>query len=394
METPRNGDEGLSSQEKHPRWVNNRSVLLFTPGHAEIGGAGWRSRVIAEGLAVMGWRVGVITRAGTLARFRFQRSEGFWVLEVPGFGRRRLGALLFMLVGSLLGALIGANARLFVGIQLSSPTLMASLCGVLWRRPFVSFSTSSGALSEARDAVSGSFLRRRLIARAAFLVGQTQAAAEELSNLVPRERIRVIGNPVPKVVPPPLTGNRNVMFSGRLSEEKDLPLLLDAWRSISVNGNLGMLYLAGTGGSYRSVEYKLRDMVDKSEELRRTVKFTGWLDDLSSLFANCDVYVFPSRSEGMSNSLLEACAHLRLVVASNIPSNVEILGADYPLLFEVGDVESLINSLLSAWDDDDVRSRALESIRSNLTRFDAERILGQIDRMLTEAVTAGSRSGT
>src|SRR3954453_20930000 len=80
-----------------PLTAHRRRIVIFSVGIAEPGGAARRSRLIAEGLADRGWQVRVVTRAGTLSRFRLRRSNDLTILEVPGFGRRRAGAILFLI---------------------------------------------------------------------------------------------------------------------------------------------------------------------------------------------------------------------------------------------------------------------------------------------------------
>ena len=77
---------------------------------------------------------------------------------------------------------------------------------------------------------------------------------------------------------------------------------------------------------------------------------TGWVPSVEPYYRANDVFVLPSREEGMSNALLEACAHGRVVVASDIPPNRAVLGDDYPLLFPVGSIEALADRLLTAAD--------------------------------------------
>jgi glycosyltransferase involved in cell wall biosynthesis len=367
-------------------------IVIFSAGIAEAGGAARRSRLIVEGLADRGWQVRVVTRAGTINRFRLRRSPDITILEVPGFGRRRTGAVLFLSCAFPLGLLWGRRASSFIAIQLLSQATVAAVCSLILRRPYIALATTSGEqVSEVRYILSeGRFrgLRRRLLRRASFLIAQTPEAARQLEAFLPAERVAVLPNPVAPVDAPPLNGLRHAIYTGRFSEEKDLPTLLEAWKEVASDSPDSMLTLVGEGGSYRSVEAELRTTVARTPILSSTVRLTGWVSDVGPFLSEADVYVFPSRTEGMSNSLLEACAWSRVVVASDIPANRAVLGDEYPLLFPVGDTQALIDALRHAFDNDDVRARARANIAKRTALFSVPTIMGRLEELLDAADSA------
>jgi glycosyltransferase involved in cell wall biosynthesis len=367
--------------------TTTKRVVLFTPGHTEPGGAAQRSRLIAAALVERGWDVRVVTRAGTRRRFALRRDPGLTVLEVPGLSSRRLGAALFLLCAIPVGYVWSRRARAILAIQLSAPAVAAGVCGLTARRPYLAITSTSGALSEVGYVLHARpvGVRRRLFRRAAWLVGQTDTAARELRQLTAPDRIAVIPNPVAPRPPAPLDGDHKALYSGRLSVEKDLFGLLRAWRSVQGDDPGARLYLVGAGGEYRPVEAELRAAVAADPVLARSVEFTGWVSDVEPWLRSTDVYIFPSLSEGMSNSLLEACAWRRVVVASDIEPNRAVLGDDYPLLFPASDVAAMADAIRRAFSDPEVRSAALEHIDRRLPRFSIERVTAELERLIAEA---------
>jgi glycosyltransferase involved in cell wall biosynthesis len=366
-----------------------RRVVMFTAGMAEPGGAARRSRLIAYGLAARGWQVRGVTRAGTLRSFRLHRATNLLVLEVPGFGRRRTGGALFVLCALPLGLLWGMRASRFVAVQLLSQATVAAVCSLVLGRPYLALASTSGKrVSEVRYLVEETrlkTLRRRLLGRAAVLIAQTPAAAEELRAFAPSERIAVLPNPVAAVDAPPLDGAPRAAYSGRFSEEKDLPRLLDAWRVVAEELPGATLTLVGEGGGFRSVEDALRRTVAADPVLARTVTFTGWVPDVGPYLRAADVYVFPSLDEGMSNALLEACAWGRVVVASDIAPNRAVVGDDYPLLFAAADTDGLVTALRRAFTDESARTDSLAAIERRLGSFSPEAVIGRLERLLDAA---------
>ena len=364
-----------------------KRVVFFGPGFKEVGGAQKRARILTRGLARRGWDVKAVNRAGTRNRFGLVSGERLRAIDVPGFAARWIGAFLYLVIGLFLGLVWGARASVLVAMQVGSQTLVTALCGVALRKPFVVLTTSSGMLSELDILRHGrlSGLRRWAIRRAAFVVVQTEEAARELDGVVDSGRTRIMRNPVESDGPLPLNGEARVLFMGRLSEEKDLPNLLQAWREIAAARPEAELTLLGEGGHFRSVEEALEGIVESDGTLRRSVRMPGWSDDPPAFLERADVFVFPSLSEGMSNSLLEACAAGRVVVASAISSNLAVLGSDYPLLFEPGDVDAMRRTLERALGDASLRAAAVEHCGARMENFDVDRVLDVFEGLLTDA---------
>jgi glycosyltransferase involved in cell wall biosynthesis len=309
------------------------------------------------------------------------------VLEVPGFGRRRLGAALFILIAVPVGVAWGRGAAAFMAVRLASPSIAAAICALLLRRPYVALTTSSGELSDVRYVLStrSAKVRRRLLRRAAFLVAQTEFGAAELENLAPRERIAVIPNPVAEVAPSPLSGQPHAVYTGRLAAEKDLERLLLAWRTIVRELPNARLTLVGAGGTHRSVEAELKAIAAADPALRGAVSFTGWVSNVGEYLQRADVYVLPSLEEGMSNALLEACASRRVVVASDIPANRAVLGDDFPLLFRAGDTADLIATLRAALLDGSLRAEAQRQVAIRIGKSSADAVATQLEDLICAA---------
>jgi glycosyltransferase involved in cell wall biosynthesis len=339
-------------------------------------------------LAERGWKVRAVTRAGSLNRFRLDRSANLTVLEVPGFSRRRLGGALFLAVAVPAGIVWGARGAAFIAIRLTSPATAAALCALLLRRPYLAFTTSSGECGELRYVLLARSLplRRWLLRRAALVVAQTAYAAAELELLVPSQHIAVLPNPVESVMPTPLIGKPHVVYSGRLSREKDLPRLLAAWQIVAGEIAGARLTLVGAGTTSTSIERALKATVDADPLLQRTVTFTGWVDDVGEYLRSADVYVFPSLEEGMSNALLEACAWGRVIVASDIPANRAVLGDDFPLLFRAGNTDELATALMRALLDDSLRVEAQRHVGLRIRASSKDVIAMRLEDLIHAAV--------
>jgi hypothetical protein len=78
-------------------------------------------------------------------------------------------------------------------------------------------------------------------------VGQTASAAAELALLASPARVAVIPTPMPPLPVSPLNGHPRALFCDRLTEEKDLPVLLEAWVRLLSALPEARLTIAGRG---------------------------------------------------------------------------------------------------------------------------------------------------
>ncbi|GGM86322.1 glycosyl transferase family 1 [Dyadobacter beijingensis] len=108
---------------------------------------------------------------------------------------------------------------------------------------------------------------------------------------------------------------------GRLHDQKNHEVIVKAMKHL----NDAVLYLGGDG--------PLRDEITKlieSEGVERKVVMLGDLDrdQVRLLLRASDVFLIPSKYEGLSNSLLEAMSYGLPVICSNIPSFTDFLKLD------------------------------------------------------------------
>ena len=156
------------------------------------------------------------------------------------------------------------------------------------------------------------------------------------------------GVPLPNLAWTPKENPRHVAtFVGRLAPEKGLDSLIDAWTIVVRNVPHARLVLVGDGPSRFNLESKVSAL-----GLEKQVEFAGSSTDPSQFLQQSDLFVLPSKEEGMSIALLEAMALGMPVVASDIPGNRRLIENDaFGRLFPVGDPESLAKTILETWAD-------------------------------------------
>jgi glycosyltransferase involved in cell wall biosynthesis len=130
-----------------------------------------------------------------------------------------------------------------------------------------------------------------------------------------------------------------VLYVGRLVPEKRVDNLLAVWDDLRAEYPRSQLLIVGTGPE----EDALRAQAGEG------VHFVGRVDDVPAWLQLGDIFVLPSISEGLSNSLLEAMAAGLPIIASAVGEAPHLITSDEDgWLIPPDDVPALKNSLRSA----------------------------------------------
>lgn len=126
-----------------------------------------------------------------------------------------------------------------------------------------------------------------------------------------------------------------LLYLGRLVPEKRPELLIGAFKGLDTDKRL---VIAGGGSDTSGFEASLHEAAQGDPR----ILFTGFVNGgpLEELYSNCYAYVLPSDVEGMPMSLLEAMAHGRCCVTSDIPECADVLAGN-GVTFEKGSAASL-----------------------------------------------------
>lgn len=142
-----------------------------------------------------------------------------------------------------------------------------------------------------------------------------------------------------------------------LRPEKGLDTLLDAFAIIARRHPTATLLLVGSG----AMEQPLRQQAERLS-LGARCRFEPTARDVGPWLRAIDIFVLPSRSEALSNSIMEAMASGCTVVASRVGGNPElVLDNETGLLFEPGNPADLAAKLDRLLEDAPLRQRLAEA---------------------------------
>lgn len=171
-------------------------------------------------------------------------------------------------------------------------------------------------------------LYARLYPRAAAVLAQTQDIARQIATLAPLSagKIQILPNPVDEEgqrrrasqpLRAPGAGLR-LVAAGRLTHQKGFDRLIALMPRMPDDTHLTIF---GEGPNRKAIEAQIEAL-----GLRERVSLAGFSPSLASAIAGADVFVLPSRWEGLPNVVLEALALGTPVVASE-DSHVEDIAA-------------------------------------------------------------------
>jgi len=183
------------------------------------------------------------------------------------------------------------------------------------------------------------------------------------------------------------------IFSSRLSVEKNVRTLLEAWEIFARRrppGEVKLLILGGSDGQTFSVEAYCRELVRRRNIA--AVAFKGFVDNVRDYLQAADVFVHPSLREGLSNAVLEAIScGLPVIAASGTPGNSSMIDDKRSgWLFDPHRVEDLTACLeRTARDYDMRRSMGREARKIAVTKFDLSMVAGKMAELYHEIAGAG-----
>lgn len=160
---------------------------------------------------------------------------------------------------------------------------------------------------------------------------------------------------------------QEVLFWGRVEDEKGIPELLRAFKYVSAQAPFARLTIAGEGNRMDAYKRVVREL-----EIDDRVTFTGWMNvaDIQVLASKSAVGVFPSHVESFGLAVAEAMATGLPVIAANVGALPEIVEEGVTgTLVPAGDVTALARAIVDVLEDGakyrQMADRAREFVRQH-----------------------------
>jgi glycosyltransferase involved in cell wall biosynthesis len=155
-----------------------------------------------------------------------------------------------------------------------------------------------------------------------------------------------------------------LLYVGMRPPFKNFDGLLHAFREAGLQDSFDLLLLGG--GSLTPAE---KALIDKLELSGCVVSLPRVSDEvLAEAYAGATLFVYPSLSEGFGFPPLEAMSVGCPVLASRIPSTLEVC-QDAPMYFDLNDQESFRRELLRALNDTEARQMSIARGREVVAQY-------------------------
>ncbi len=184
----------------------------------------------------------------------------------------------------------------------------------------------------------------------------------EREEHVPGRRIRLCHNGVDLGLFRPCAGARPAALPPHaivigvvcvLRPEKDLTTLLEAFARTRRACSGIKLAIVGSGSTLEQLQSEAR-----ARGISEDCIFEPATAEVARWYSAMDIFVLPSRSEALSNSLMEAMACGCCAVASNVGGNPELVrDGETGFLFEAGDAAGLAATLQRLIENESLRKR-------------------------------------
>lgn len=164
--------------------------------------------------------------------------------------------------------------------------------------------------------------------------------------------------------------HRVITNVGGMRPVKDHPTLLRAFARVHARHPAARLLIVG--GSLRPEPRLELERLAESLHVTPAVVFAGLRHDIPAILALTDIYVNSSTFEGMSNTILEAMAIGKPVVATAVGGNAElVVEGETGFLTPAGDAERMAERIAALVADDALRGSMGRAARTRVERHHA-----------------------
>ncbi|MDY7011640.1 MAG: glycosyltransferase, partial [Planctomycetota bacterium] len=175
------------------------------------------------------------------------------------------------------------------------------------------------------------------------------------------------------------SGRFRIGTVGRLSHEKGMDMLIEAFALVKAQLPQAELVLVGDGAE----RPRLEGMVAE-RGLTDSVCFLGIRDDVPALLAGFDIFVLPSRSEGLPLVILEAMAAGLPIVATDVGGVSEaVRDGENGLLIRPESSRVMADAIIKLAENEDMRNSLGQASRSSFNeRFELSLMVNSYGKIM------------
>jgi len=353
-------------------------AMVISKAEASLGGTQKQALRLADELQSQGVSVLILTK-----RKRWQHGDGqverlngrVQIVHLPVTDLQPAWSFLFSF---LVWAWINRGSFQIIHAHNAATGVIASIVGWLTGKKVIVKIPSLKYVQYLNGGSLSRELRRWILTKKTerFIAVSTEMVQALLKAGIAPENLALISNGIeltapcitnPSALRKQVSGDSEgpvVLFVGRLVKEKGLDRLLRVWASLPGHETM-LLLIVGDGPLKEDLESQAKKL-----RLLPSVRFLGHQADVSKFYSIADLFVLPSKTEGMSNSLLEAMAAGLPVVASNVGGNKDVIKDQQSgFLVDWEDTKLCAGILLTLLSDAELRQQIGNAARRQVSAF-------------------------
>lgn len=221
------------------------------------------------------------------------------------------------------------------------------------------------------------WIRNILYRRADKVVLQTEDVLQCFPIAIKKKSV-IIPNPVPAEMPIPTPiekREKRIIAVGRLTEQKNHKLLIDAFAEFNKKFPDYVLNIYGRGELEQELQGQIKDL-----HLQDNVSLCGFCSNIYDILGMGEMFVLSSDWEGISNTLLEALAMGIPTIATDCPvggSRVCIKDGENGFIIPVKDKGALVQKMMELASNLELRKRLSKEAVRIREDFSEERIVSR-----------------
>ena len=379
-----------------------RVAMLIQKYYPHVGGAERQIQRLVPRLQMHGFEVCIITRHEPgLSRFEMVDRAPVYRLICPG--PKPLAAL-FYIVGAFT-LLSRLRPDLIHAHEILSPASAALLAKRFFSWPVIVKVLRGGMRGDVYKLKHRAFWKQRFQALCqgvdSFVVISHEIDQELTALGVPSTKRAFIPNGVDTEIFAPVSDLQKkqlraqlllsadgplVVYLGRLTFEKRVDHLIRIWSTIRSTFPQAQLLVIGTGPEEETLRAQSAGVPG--------VKFTGQVNDALRYLQAADLFVLPSATEGLSNSLLEAMSAGLPVLATSVGGTPDVIThGENGYLIPPDDLPALTTGLLALMADPALCVRLGAQGRKTIQKnFSLDSIAARLATLYRRFITAPATS--
>ena len=350
-----------------------------------IGGTEKQALSLASCLVKKGAHVKIVTSRFERQWPKYEIINGVEVIRLLSPKIKVLGALAFLFC--LTVYLIKNREKFFLihTFQIGYTSSLSILLGILLRKPSLIKLASSGwggDVQRARKTLFGKIFLFMSRKATRIISVSTTIAQELIEEKIDPSKIYLIHNGIDLIKFKKIEAKsqlreelgipdkKTIIYTGRLSSEKGVDFLIGSFSKLNRETDCQIIIIAD-GFERKKIVQLLDDY-----QLSKSVLLIQKVNDVASYLNAADLFVLPSKFEGLSNSLLEAMACGLPVISTRVGGSIDIIEDGINgLLVDVDNEDQLIQVISKVLNDSSLAISLGKNARQTIVEhYDLDKI--------------------